>query len=61
MLTAKAPEPPKAPARPIVLRIDDDPLVLHFYQDFLAAYGNAMVTATDGLVGIQLARHRAPT
>ncbi len=46
--------------RALVLCIDDDPLVLHFYQDFLAAHGYQTVTATDGLLGIQIAQQACP-
>jgi len=60
MVTANTPEPRKPPPRPAVFCIDDDPLVLHFYEDFLAAHGYEVVTATDGLVGIQLARELRP-
>jgi DNA-binding response OmpR family regulator len=55
--TAEARTPP---GRPTVFCIDDDPLVLHFYEDFLTAHGYEVVTATDGLVGIQLARDLHP-
>ena len=48
------------PPRALVLCIDDDPLVLHFYQDFLPAHGYQTVTATDGLVGIQIAQQACP-
>ena len=48
------------PPRALVLCIDDDPLVLHFYQDFLAAHGYQTVTATDGLLGIQIAQQACP-
>ena len=48
------------PPRALVLCIDDDPLVLHFYQDFLAAHGFQTVTATDGLLGIQIAQQTGP-
>ena len=49
------------PSRPpTVLCIDDDPLVLHFYRDFLNAHGYRTVTATDGLQGIALATQDRP-
>lgn len=60
MLTSDAPEPTQTPARPIVLCIDDDPLVLHFFRDFLPAHGYRTLTVTDGLPGIELAQHTRP-
>ena len=48
------------PPRALVLCIDDDPLVLHFYEDFLAAHGYQTVTATYGLLGIQIAQQACP-
>ena len=48
------------PPRALVLCIDDDPLVLHFYEDFLPEHGFQTLTATDGLVGIQLAADDGP-
>jgi CheY-like chemotaxis protein len=48
------------PPRALVLCIDDDPLVLHFYEDFLAEHGYQTVTATDGLLGIQIAQQACP-
>ena len=48
------------PPRALVLCIDDDPLVLHFYEDFLATHGYQTLTATDGLIGIQIAQHSCP-
>jgi len=44
----------------LVLCIDDDPLVLHFYEDFLPAHGYQTLTATDGLLGIQIAADACP-
>ena len=55
--TSKARIPPP---RALVLCIDDDPLVLHFYEDFLPAHGYQTLTATDGLLGIQIAQHSCP-
>ena len=55
--TAKARIPPP---RALVLCIDDDPLVLRFYEDFLPEHGYQTLTATDGLVGIQLAADEGP-
>jgi len=48
------------PPRALVLCIDDDPLVLHFYEDFLGASGYQTLTATDGLLGIQIAQQACP-
>jgi len=55
--TSKARIPPP---RALVLCIDDDPLVLHFYEDFLPEHGYQTLTATDGLVGIQIAADACP-
>ena len=60
MVTPPTPEGMPSATRPTVLCIDDDPLVLNFYEDFLAAHGYEVVTATDGLVGIQLAADLRP-
>ncbi len=60
MVTVPTPDATPPPVRPTVFCIDDDPLVLHFYDAFLAAHGFEVVTATDGLVGIQLARDLRP-
>jgi len=48
------------PPRALVLCIDDDPLVLHFYEDFLPEHGFQTLTATDGLLGIQIAADARP-
>ena len=48
------------PPRALVLCIDDDPLVLHFYEDFLPEHGYQTLTATDGLLGIQIAQPSCP-
>ena len=45
---------------PAVLCIDDDPLVLHFYRNFLDRHGYRVLTATDGLLGIELAQRERP-
>jgi len=50
----------RIPAPALVLCIDDDPLVLHFYEDFLPEHGYQTLTATDGLVGIQIAADACP-
>ena len=58
-----APLPQDAPATPrlpTVLCIDDDPLVLHFYRDFLTAHGYRVRTAMDGLLGVELAQRERP-
>ena len=55
--TSKARIPPP---RALVLCIDDDPLVLHFYEDFLPEHGFQTLTATDGLLGIQIAADARP-
>jgi CheY-like chemotaxis protein len=48
------------PPRALVLCIDDDPLVLHFYEDLLPEHGYQTLTATDGLLGIQIAADACP-
>ena len=48
------------PPRALVLCIDDDLLVLHFFRDFLPAHGYQPLTVTDGLPGIELARQTRP-
>ena len=48
------------PPRALVRCIDDDPLVLHFYEDFLPEHGYQTLTATDGLLGIQIAADACP-
>ena len=49
------------PARPTtVLCIDDDPLVLHFYRDFLDRRGYRTLTVTDGLAGLAFAQRERP-
>jgi DNA-binding response OmpR family regulator len=45
---------------PTVLCIDDDPLVLHFYREFLHRHGYRVRTAAEGLPGIELARQDRP-
>ena len=55
--TSKARIPPP---RALVLCIDDDPLVLHFYEDCLPEHGFQTLTATDGLLGIQIAADACP-
>lgn len=49
-----------APRVPAVLCIDDDPLALHFYRDFLDRHGYRVRTATDGLSGLDLAQRERP-
>jgi putative two-component system response regulator len=48
------------PPRALVLCIDDDPLVLHFYEDLLPEHGYQTLKATDGLLGIQIAADACP-
>ena len=48
------------PRVPTVLCIDDDPLVLHFYREFLDRNGYRVLTATDGLLGVALAQRERP-
>jgi len=48
------------PPRALVRCIDDDPLVLRFYEDFLPEHGYQTLTATDGLLGIQIAADACP-
>jgi DNA-binding response OmpR family regulator len=43
-----------------ILCIDDDPLVLHFYREYLDRHGYRVLTATEGLPGIELARRERP-
>ena len=45
---------------PTVLCIDDDPLVLYFYRDFLTAHGYRPLTVLDGLQGLAMARQDRP-
>jgi len=52
--------PTPAAQPPTVLCIDDDPLVLYFYRDFLARHSYRVLTATDGLSGLALARREHP-
>jgi twitching motility two-component system response regulator PilH len=55
------PRDASAAARPpTVLCIDDDPLVLHFYRDFLTAHGYRTLTVMDGLQGVALAHQDRP-
>ena len=49
-----------APARATVLCIDDDPLVLYFYRDFLAGHGYRTLAVLDGLQGLTLAHQDRP-
>ena len=60
MLPPSLPEARNPPGRPTVLCIDDDPLVLHFYRDFLEARGYRTLTVTDGLEGLALAHQDRP-
>lgn len=49
-----------APARPLVLAIDDDPVVLELLQRSLAREGIRVITAADGASGMALARQTRP-
>ena len=60
MVPPQTPEAVPPPTRPTVLCIDDDPLVLHFFRDFLPAHGYRPLTVTDGLPGIELAQQTRP-
>ena len=60
MGTPKTSETTTPPPQPTVLCIDDDPLVLPFYRQFLEPGGYRVLTATDGLVGIEVARQDRP-
>ena len=60
MLPPSTPEARTPPERPTVLCIDDDPLVLQFYRDFLDARGYRTLTAADGLQGLALAHEDRP-
>ena len=48
------------PEWPTVLCIDDDPLVLHFYRGFLEPHRYRVLTAADGLLGIDMAQREHP-
>ena len=45
---------------PTVLCIDDDPLVLHFYREFLHRHGYRVRTAAEGLRAIEMAQGERP-
>ncbi len=60
MVPSQMPDAMPSPARPTVLCIDDDPLVLHFYRSFLDPHGYRVLTATDGIRGIALATQDRP-
>ena len=58
---APLPRRPRVTPKPFtVLCIDDDPLVLHFYLSYLEAHGYRTLTATEGLLGIDLAHRERP-
>jgi len=59
MVTAGSPETKTPPARPTVLCVDDDPLVLHFYRDHLEPRYRTL-TVTDGLQGLAMAQQDRP-
>jgi chemotaxis family two-component system response regulator PixG len=48
------------PRRPTVLCIDDDPLVLHFYREFLDRHGYRTLIADEGLQGLAMAHQDKP-
>ena len=60
MVTAPMAEDTTPHDRPTVLCIDDDPLVLHFYRDFLEPRGYRTLTVTDGLQGLTVAHQDRP-
>ena len=60
MVTAPMAEDTTPHGRPTVLCIDDDPLVLHFYRNFLDPRGYRTLTAADGLQGIAIATQDRP-
>jgi putative two-component system response regulator len=60
MLTPHAPEAMNPPKRPTVLCIDDDAIVLRFFQAFLESSGYQARATTDGLQGLALARQDRP-
>jgi len=60
MLLPSSPEAVTPPERPTVLCIDDDPLVLNFYRDFLEPRGYRTLTVMDGLQGLALAHQDRP-
>jgi twitching motility two-component system response regulator PilH len=51
---------PAGGSRQTILCIDDDPLVLHFYRDFLEPRGYRTLTVADGLDGIAMAHQDRP-
>ena len=60
MVTAPMAEDTTPHGRPTVLCIDDDPLVLHFYRNFLDPRGYRTLTAADGLQGLGIATQERP-
>ncbi len=60
MMTAPTPEGVAAPGRPTVLCIDDDPLVLHFYRNFVTTCGYRTLTVLDGAQEIALTHQNRP-
>ena len=60
MLTLHAPEAIHPPKRPTVLCIDDDAIVLRFFQAFLESSGYRALATTDGLQGLALAHQDLP-
>ena len=60
MSTPYAPQARTPRARPTVLCIDDEPLMLHFYRDLLEPRGYRTLTVTDGLQGLAVAQSDPP-
>jgi putative two-component system response regulator len=59
MLMPGAPDAKTPPARPTVLCVDDDPLVLHFYRDHLEPRYRTL-TVADGLQSLAIAQQDRP-
>ena len=56
----RLPRDAAAVAHPTVLCIDDDPLVLHFYREFLDRRGYRTLLVADGLAGLACAQRERP-
>jgi DNA-binding response OmpR family regulator len=50
----------EASRRVTILCIDDDPLVLHFYREFLGRHGYRTILVEDGARGIEIAKQEGP-
>lgn len=57
--TASRPHDPGA-FQACILIVEDDPLSMKLYNDLVAARGYQVLRATDGAVGLQLAREHHP-